>query len=103
MKSGRYLGSIEFYSGRAGFRYGRLMIPNDNLLQLNFTLTVEHMLKVNSPGGKVELTPEGGCRPGSIKGKPLPRSDLYPGRTSSQFKMQNAVSFYYVGRYLRTA
>ena len=94
MKSGRYLGSIDYTVGPGkDFDMGDLMIPNDNLLQLNFTLTVEHMLKVEIPpgGNKVELTPEGGWQAWLNQGrKPtrLFRDQTFNLWTSSQFKMQ---------------
>lgn len=94
MKSGRYHGSIEYTVGPGmDFDMGDLMIPNDNLLQLNFTLTVEHMLKVEIPpgGNKVELTPEGGWQAWLNQGRRptrLFRDQTFNLWTSSQFKMQ---------------
>jgi hypothetical protein len=99
MRSGRYQGHIEYSVGPGqDFDMGDLMIPNDNLLQLNFTLTVEHMLKVEIPPGgtKVELTPEGGWQAWLNQGrKPtrLFRDQTFNIWTSSQFKMLMTCEF----------
>lgn len=99
MKSGRYHGSIEYSVGPGkDFDMGDLMIPNDDLLQLNFTLVVEHMLKVEIPpgGNKVELIPEGGWQAWLNQGrKPtrLFRDQTFNIWTSSQFKMQMTCEF----------
>jgi hypothetical protein len=99
MKSGRYHGSIEYSVGPGkDFDMGNLMIPDDDLLQLNFTLVVEHMLKVEIPpgGNKVELIPEGGWQAWLNQGrKPtrLFRDQTFNIWTSSQFKMQMTCEF----------
>jgi hypothetical protein len=99
MRSGRYHGTIEYTVGPGkDFDMGDLMIPDDNLLQLNFTLTVEHMLKVEIPpgGNKVELTPEGGWQAWLNQGRRptrLFRDQTFNLWTSSQFKMQMQCEF----------
>lgn len=99
MKSGRYHGSVEYSVGPGkDFDMGDLMIPDDDMLQLNFTLVVEHMLKVEIPpgGNKVELIPEGGWQAWLNQGrKPtrLFRDQTFNIWTSSQFKMQMTCEF----------
>ncbi|WP_426619207.1 hypothetical protein ACP3TY_02810 [Pseudomonas rustica] len=99
MKSGQYQGSVEYSVGPGkDFDMGDLMFPEDNLLQLNFTLVVEHMLKVEIPpgGNKVELIPEGGWQAWLNQGrKPtrLFRDQTFNIWTSSQFKMQMTCEF----------
>lgn len=72
---------------------GDVMIPTDSLLSLNFTLNVQHTLKVAIPpgGNKVELTPKGGWQQWLQKGR-VPEK-IYRDQTvlisaSSRFKMQ---------------
>lgn len=63
MSTGQYNGSITFTIGpNMDFDFGDIMIPTDNLLTFNFTLDVEHTLKVDVPpgGNQVELLPQGG-------------------------------------------
>jgi hypothetical protein len=63
MSTGQYRGSITYSVGpNKDFDFGDLMIPNDNQLTFNFTLDVEHTLKVEVPpgGNRVELLPQGG-------------------------------------------
>ncbi len=99
MKSGRYHGSVEYSVGPGkDFDMGDLMIPDDDLLKLNFTLVVEHMLKVEIPpgGNKIELIPEGGWQAWLNQGrKPtrLFRDQTFNIWTSSQFKMQMTCEF----------
>ncbi|MBK5513688.1 hypothetical protein [Pseudomonas sp. TH15] len=94
MKSGRYYGSIDYTVGPGmDFDMGDLMIPNDNLLRLNFTLIVEHMLKVEIPPGgtTIELTPQGGWQAWldqARKPTRLFRDQTFNLWTSSRFKMQ---------------
>jgi hypothetical protein len=63
MSTGQYTGSISYTLMPGGdFDFGDIMIPNDNVLTFNFTLDVEHTLKVEMPpgGNRVELLPQGG-------------------------------------------
>ncbi|KAE9638734.1 hypothetical protein EJA71_27345 [Pseudomonas sp. PB106] len=63
MTTGRYRGSITYSVGpNQDFDFGDMMIPNDNQLTFNFTLEVEHVLKVDVPPGghRIELVPQGG-------------------------------------------
>ncbi|KAE9638735.1 hypothetical protein EJA71_27350 [Pseudomonas sp. PB106] len=63
MSTGQYRGSMTYTVGpNMDFDFGDLMIPNDNQLTFNFTLDVEHTLKVEVPpgGNRIELLPEGG-------------------------------------------
>jgi len=63
MAPGEYTGSISYVLGPGGdFDFGDVMIPNDNVLTFNFTLTVDHHLRVQVPpgGNRVQLEPQGG-------------------------------------------
>ncbi len=63
MSTGQYTGSIAFTIGpNMDFDFGDMMIPTDNLLTFDFTLDVEHTLKVDVPpgGNRIELLPQGG-------------------------------------------
>lgn len=63
MRAGQYAGTINYTIGPSGdFDLGDVMLPSDSSLTLNFTLDVEHVLKVDIPpgGDRVELVPEGG-------------------------------------------
>ncbi|MDB5995609.1 MAG: hypothetical protein JWP42_2745, partial [Pseudomonas sp.] len=52
MSTGTYRGSIPYTMGPSGdFDFGDLVLPKDNLLMLNFTLEVQHELKVEVPPG----------------------------------------------------
>ena len=74
---------------------GDLMIPTDPVLSLNFTLEVQHTLKVGIPPGanKVELTPKGGWQQWLQKGRiaeKIYRDQSFLISASSRFKMQLA-------------
>ncbi|WP_376739142.1 hypothetical protein [Pseudomonas fluorescens] len=93
MSTGQYTGSI-FYTLGPGmdFDFGDVMIPNDNLLTFNFTLDVQHTLKVEVPpgGNRVELVPQGGWQAWLNQGrKPtrLFRDQTFRVSSSSRFKM----------------
>lgn len=63
MAGGRYEGSLTLSVGPGqDFDFGDVLIPTDPLLTLNFTLDVEHVLKVEVPpgGNRVELEPREG-------------------------------------------
>ncbi|AXI63257.1 hypothetical protein DLD99_23170 [Pseudomonas kribbensis] len=63
MSSGLYTGALTYTLGPGGdFEMGPGMQPNDGSLTLNFTLDVQHTLKVDLPpgGNKVVLEPAGG-------------------------------------------
>jgi len=63
MSQGTYTGSLNYRIGPSGdFDMGDVMQPSDENLTFNFSLNVEHMLKVELPPGgeRVELVPEGG-------------------------------------------
>ncbi|WP_166225549.1 hypothetical protein [Pseudomonas atagonensis] len=93
MRSGKYTGKINYTVGPGqDFDMGDLMIPSDTMLTLNFTLTVEHILKVEIPpgGNKVELVPEGGWQAWLNKGRRptrLFRDQTFNLWASSPFKM----------------
>jgi hypothetical protein len=63
MSSGKYVGSLTYSVAPHGdFDFGDVMLPDDNVLTFNFTLDVQHTLKVDVPPGghRVELLPQGG-------------------------------------------
>ncbi|MGH8390426.1 MAG: hypothetical protein ACRESJ_33970, partial [Pseudomonas sp.] len=63
MSSGQYRGSLTYTAGPGGdFDMGDVMLPNDTVVTLNFTLDVQHSLKVEIPpgGNRIDLLPQGG-------------------------------------------
>lgn len=94
MSSGQYTGSITYTMGPgADFDFGDVMIPNDNLFTFNFTLDVQHTLKVEIPpgGNRVELLPQGGWQAWLNQGrKPIRlfRDQTFNISSSSRFKMR---------------
>ena len=63
MAGGRYQGSLTLSVGPGqDFDFGDVVIPNDPVLTLNFTLDVEHILKIEVPpgGNRIDLAPRGG-------------------------------------------
>nr|WP_315417541.1 hypothetical protein [uncultured Pseudomonas sp.] len=96
MLSGNYEGTHTFLVGpMRDFDMGDVMLPDDNVLTLNFTLSVEHDLKVEVPpgGNRVELVPQGGWQAWLNQGrKParLFRDQTFHISASSRFKMQMA-------------
>ena len=94
MKTGQYTGTITFRVGPNGdFDFGDVMIPDDELFTFNFTLNVEHVLKVELPpgGDRVELEPLGGWQQWLQSGrKPtrLFRDQTFLIAASSRFKMR---------------
>ena len=94
LSHGTYAGSVTYQVGPAGdFDMGDIMLPSDNMLTLNFTLEVQHALKVEVPpgGNRVELVPQGGWQAWLNQGrKPvrLFRDQTFNITSSSRFKMQ---------------
>jgi len=94
MSQGIYTGSVTYQVGPHGdFDMGDNMMPNDNSLTLNFTLDVQHTLKIEIPpgGNRIELEPQGGWQAWLNQGrKParLFRDQTFNVSASSRFKMQ---------------
>jgi hypothetical protein len=94
MSAGTYRGVLNYSVGpQQDFDMGDLMLPDDNLITLNFALNVEHTLKVDIPpgGNQVELVPPGGWQSWLTQGrKPtrLFRDQTFNISSSSRFKMQ---------------
>lgn len=93
MAAGEYTGSLTYTVGPgADFDFGDVMIPNNNSLTFNFTLDVDHHLKVEVPPGghRIQLEPQGGWQGWLSNGrKPtrLFRDQSVNLWASSQFKM----------------
>lgn len=93
MSSGTYRGSLTYTIGPYGdFDMGDVMQPSSSALTLNFTLDVQHTLKVDVPpgGNRVELVPQGGWQSWLQQGrKPtrLFRDQTFNISASSRFKM----------------
>ena len=93
MDAGQYVGSITYSIGpNADFDFGDIMIPNDGVLTFNFTLDVDHQLKVEVPpgGNRIQLEPQGGWQAWLQNGrKPsrLFRDQTVSLWTSAPFKM----------------
>ncbi|WLG46039.1 hypothetical protein [Pseudomonas sp. FP1740] len=93
MSAGTYRGVLNYTVGpHQDFDMGDVMLPDDDLITLNFTLSVEHTLKVEiPPGGRsVELVPQGGWQAWLTQGrKPtrLFRDQTFNISSSSRFKM----------------
>lgn len=63
MPKGIYTGQLNYTIGPGGdFDFGDLLTPSDNLLTVNFVLSVQHILDVRFPPGSERLTlvPAGG-------------------------------------------
>jgi hypothetical protein len=94
MSSGEYRGSMTYSAGPGGdFDMGDVMLPNDSAITLNFTLDVQHSLKVEIPpgGNRIVLLPQGGWQAWLNQGrKPvrLFRDQMFNVSASSRFKMQ---------------
>lgn len=94
MDAGVYEGSITYSMGPSGdIDFGDAMIPVDNALTFNFTLTVEHILTVTLPpgGNRVELLPEGGWQAWLNRGRQpsrLFRDQTFNIFASGRFKMK---------------
>lgn len=93
MTAGIYSGAFTFSMGPgADFDFGDVMIPQDSQLTFNFTLDVDHNLKVQVPpgGDRIVLEPQGGWQAWLHAGrKPsrLFRDQTVLLWTSSPFKM----------------
>lgn len=93
MASGTYRGNITYSVGPGmDFDIGDAVIPHDSMVTINFTLSVEHALKVEVPpgGNQVELLPQGGWQAWLNQGrKPtrLFRDQTFNISSSSRFKM----------------
>ncbi|MFO2466422.1 hypothetical protein OOJ96_23980 [Pseudomonas sp. 15FMM2] len=94
MPTGVYSGVLNYGIGPyQDFDLGDIMLPTDSMLTLNFSLDVEHILKVELPpgGDRVELLPQGGWQAWLNQGrKParLFRDQTFRIAASSRFKMQ---------------
>jgi hypothetical protein len=93
MTTGQYVGSYTFGVGPGrDFDMGDIMLPSDDSLTINFSLDVEHTLKVEIPpgGDKVRLVPEGGWQSWLQAGRRpvrLFRDQIFNISSSSRFKM----------------
>lgn len=94
MSGGQYHGSITYTMGPGGdYDFGDVMVLNKNALTFNFTLSVEHDLKVDLPpgGNHIELIPEGGWQAWLNRGRAptrLYRDQTFRIAASSRFKMK---------------
>ncbi|SEN14703.1 hypothetical protein SAMN04487857_110190 [Pseudomonas sp. ok272] len=93
MSSGVYTGSITYSMGPGGdYDFGDVMIPSKSAITFNFTLSVEHELRVEVPpgGNRVELIPQGGWQAWLNQGRVpvrLFRDQAFLIASSSRFKM----------------
>ena len=93
MTAGVYRGELSYTVGPyQDFDMGDVMLPDDNVIGLNFILTVEHTLKVELPpgGNNVLLEPQGGWQSWLNQGrKPtrLFRDQTFNISASSHFRM----------------
>ncbi|VVM67561.1 hypothetical protein [Pseudomonas fluorescens] len=93
MSTGTYRGVLNYSVGPGrDFDMGDVMVPDDDLISLSFTLIVEHTLKVDIPpgGNRVVLEPQGGWQSWLTQGrKPtrLFRDQTFNISASSRFKM----------------
>lgn len=94
MSIGKYTGSLAYSIGPGmDFDMGDVMMPNDTLLNLEFSLDVQHMLKVEIPpgGNNIELVPHGGWQSWVQQGRRptrLFRDQTFNIWSSGRFKMQ---------------
>lgn len=93
MPPGIYTGTQTYTVGPGmDFDMGDNMLPTDSLIQLDFTLTVDHVFSIEIPpgGNKVELLPQGGWQAWLNQGRRptrLFRDQTFNIWTSSPFKM----------------
>lgn len=93
MSPGQYVGSHTYSIGPGmDFDLGDVVIPTDQQLTLNFTLDVEHILKVELPpgGNRVILQPQGGWQAWLKQGRRptrLFRDQTFSIYSSGRFKM----------------
>ena len=94
MSTGNYQGSLTYSVGpNMDFDMGDNLLPDDASLTLNFTLNVQHALKIDIPPGgeKVELVPKGGWQQWLQKGRipeKIYRDQPFLISSSTRFKMQ---------------
>lgn len=94
MSSGQYVGSITYSMGPGGdYDFGDVMVSRNSAITFNFTLSVEHTLKVDIPpgGNRVELLPQGGWQAWLNQGRApvrLFREQTFRIASSTRFKMQ---------------
>lgn len=94
MATGTYTGNLIVSLGPgADIDMGDIMVPDDNTIELNFSLRVEHLLKVDVPpgGNRVQLEPQGGWQAWLNQGRRptrLFRDQTFNISTSTQFKMR---------------
>ncbi|WP_347901808.1 hypothetical protein [Pseudomonas purpurea] len=99
MSTGQYVGNITYtMQPRGDFDFGDIMIPVDGLMTFNFTLDVQHTLKVEVPpgGNRVELVPQGGWQAWlqrNRKPERLFRDQTFNLSASSRFKMRLACQY----------
>ncbi|AZE82509.1 hypothetical protein C4J98_1080 [Pseudomonas orientalis] len=93
MSAGQYFGSFSYSLGpHKDFDLGDMMLPDDSVLTLNFTLDVDHILKVELPpgGNRVILQPQGGWQAWLNQGRRptrLFRDQTFSIYSSGRFKM----------------
>lgn len=94
MAPGVHTGSTTFILGPgADIDMGDVMLPSDNILQMNFTLNVEHVLAVEIPpgGNQVQLVPQEGWQAWLQRRRQptrLLRDQTFNIYASTPFKMQ---------------
>lgn len=94
MAAGTYTGTLMLRLGPGGdIDTGDILLPTDDTLQLDFTLSVDHIFKVEIPpgGNKVELIPQGGWQnwlKHSRQPERLFRDQTFNLWTTTAFKMQ---------------
>ncbi|TKK39231.1 hypothetical protein PflCFBP13517_22995 [Pseudomonas fluorescens] len=94
MEIGTYSGSAIYTIGPGGdFDFGDVLASNDTTLIFNFTLSVEHILKVQFPPGadRLAMIPDGGWQQWLHRGRrpeKLLANQNFQMWASSQFKMQ---------------
>jgi len=94
MVSGQYTGQHVFRVGpNQDFDLGDVMVPNDDVIVLDFHLDVEHELKIDIPPGgeKIHLLPAGGWQSWLNAGRrpvTLFRDQTFNISASSRFKME---------------
>jgi hypothetical protein len=93
LSQGVYIGSVTYQIGPGrDFDMGDIMVASDDTLTLNFTLDVQHTLKVEIPpgGNRVELVPQGGWQAWLQRNRRperLFRDQTFNLSASSRFKM----------------
>lgn len=94
MPLGTYTGQLNYTMGPGqDFDFGDLLIPDESLLTVNFSLEVLHLLKVQFPPGsdRLSLNPQGGWQQWVLHGRrpeKLFANQNFQLWASSPFKMQ---------------